>query len=223
MSNDNELEPTNGDGSPPPPSAAAPEPATTPDQLPVETAEAKAERLERELSDTKDRMLRIAADYENYKKRVKRSEDEAAVRARETLLREILPVLDNLERATVAVGQASKSGSVESLAQGVRLVEKQLQGALEKFQVKGFESLGQPFDPARHEAIQQLETDEHPAGSVAAVFARGYLIGDRLLRPAMVAVAKPPSKSRADATDPNLVVSDGDGADGANGAGGDGN
>jgi len=195
MSNEHEVE-TGGNGQPAPGGDGNQPAAAT--ALPVENPEQKAERLEREAAEAKDRMLRIAADYENYKKRVKRAEEEAAVRAREALLREILPVLDNLERATQAVGVASKAGSVESLAQGVRLVEKQLQGALEKFQVKGFESLGQPFDPARHEAIQQLETDEHPAGSVALVFARGYLIGDKLLRPAMVAVAKPKPKAEPD-------------------------
>jgi molecular chaperone GrpE len=75
----------------------------------------------------------------------------------------------------------------------VKLVDKQIHGVLEKFEVKSFEALGEPFDPAKHEAIQQLETAEHPPGAVAKVFARGYTIGTRLLRPAMVAVAKAPA------------------------------
>jgi molecular chaperone GrpE len=148
-------------------------------------------RLEREKAEEHERLLRVAADYENFKKRARRESEEAAARAHERLLREILPVLDNLERATQAL---AKGGSVESLAQGVKLVEKQLHAALEKFQVKAFEAVGVPFDPMRHEAIQQVETDEQAPGTVASVFARGYMIGDRLLRPAMVAVAKPKAK-----------------------------
>ena len=169
-----------------------------------ETLEAKMTRLEKEKTETHERMLRIAAEFENYKKRTRRDQDDAVFRAREQLLREILPVLDNLERATQAAARSDQSmKSLESLSQGVKLVEKQLQGALEKFEIKGFESLGQSFDPNRHEAIQQVETDKYPAGSVAEVFARGYMMGERLLRAAMVAVAKPPA-------DPSTKSDDGE-------------
>src|SRR2546425_12533283 len=114
-----------------------------PEEKPAETIA----RLEREKREAHERMLRIAADFENYKKRVRRDVDDAVARAREQLLKDILPVLDNFERALQAVG---KGGTVEALAQGVKLVEKQLHAALEKSGVKGFEAKGEAFDPARH-------------------------------------------------------------------------
>lgn len=164
-----------------------------------ETTDERVSRAERERAEAHDRMLRVAADFENYKRRVRREIDDATGRVKEQILREILPVLDNFERALVAVG---KGGTMEALEQGVRLVEKQLHGALEKSGVKGFDAKGQPFDPARHEAIQQVETAAQPAGTVVDVFARGYMLGDRLLRPAMVSVAKaPPAPSPADSGD----------------------
>ena len=155
---------------------------------PVESLEAKVARLEKEKADAIDMAKRIAADFENYKRRTRKEQDDAANRGREALLKDLLPVLDNLDRALVAV---SAGGTVQALGDGVRLVDKQIHAVLEKFDVKRFEALGQPFDPARHEAIQQVESEAVAPGAVATVFARGYTIGDRLLRAAMVAVAKP--------------------------------
>jgi molecular chaperone GrpE len=173
-------------------------PASSGAEAKAESLEAKVARLEREKAETHDRMLRIAADFENFKRRSRREVDEAATRGREALLKELLPVLDNLDRALAAV---ASGGSVEALGEGVRLVDKQFHSSLEKFDVRRFEALGQPFDPARHEAIQQVETDATPPGSVAQVFARGYTVGDRLLRPAMVSVAKSPAKPSETPTD----------------------
>jgi molecular chaperone GrpE len=188
-----------GEGAPPPekpPTEGAKSPsegAKSPEAI-AETPEAKAERLERERGEAHDRMLRVAAEFENWKKRARKESEEAQARGREQLAKEILPVLDNLERALQAV---TTGGTVEQLGQGVKLVDKQLHGVLEKFEVKSFEALGEPFDPAKHEAIQQVETSDHAPGAVAKVFARGYLIGSRLLRPAMVAVAKAPAAAEA--------------------------
>ncbi len=145
---------------------------------------AKLEQSNRELN---DRLLRLAAEFENYKKRTKKETDDAANRGRESLLKELLPVLDNFERA---LAHASKD---DPLAIGVRMVEKQMISALEKFSVTRFDALGKPFDPALHEAVQQAETVEFSPGTVAQEFSKGYLIGGRLLRPAIVAVAKAPS------------------------------
>src|SRR5436190_2325208 len=142
MSNDNET--TNGTGAPAangagPPDGAAPEaasaaqPASAPEA--AETAEQKIGRLEREKAEAHDRMLRVAADFENYKRRSKRDMEDGAIRSKEQILREVLPVLDNLDRALQA---AARGGSVEALAQGVKLVEKQLIVGLEKFGIKGF-------------------------------------------------------------------------------------
>jgi molecular chaperone GrpE len=151
------------------------------------TAEGSAEKLEQEKRDLHDRLLRTAAEFENFKRRSKKEIDDAATRGREQLLKELLPALDNLERAL------KHAPAGDPLAVGVQQTEKQLLQALEKFGVVRFSALGKPFDPSVHDAIQQMETSEHPQGTVAAEFASGYMLGQRLLRPAMVAVAKPPS------------------------------
>ncbi|HKA87236.1 MAG TPA: nucleotide exchange factor GrpE [Haliangiales bacterium] len=149
----------------------------------------KLAALEKEKQDLYDRLLRTAADFDNYKKRVRREMEEARLKAKEEVLREILPGLDNLERAiAAAAGVEGAAGVVE----GVKLVLRQFHSALERFDVRSFSTVGEAFDPARHEAIAQVETDEHPPGSVASEMQRGYTIGPRLLRAALVAVAKAP-------------------------------
>jgi len=165
-------------------------------QIPVEepqeaepTPEEERAKLQQAHDELKDRLLRTAADFENFKKRTKREMDEAQTRGREGVLKEILPVLDNLERAL------QHAAEKDPLAVGVRMVEKQLLGALEKFGISRFSAVGQPFDPTMHDAIQQVETAEMPPGTVAMEFAKGYKAGDRLVRPAMVAVAKAPAAS----------------------------
>lgn len=150
----------------------------------LEQEKAKAEAAAKE---NYDRLLRMAAEFENFKKRTKKELDEAGHKGREGVVKELLPVMDNLERAL------KHAPGDDPLAQGVRMVEKQMLGALEKFGVTRFAALGQPFDPAMHDAIQQVETADVPPGSVAVEFASGYLANGRLLRPAMVGVAKAPS------------------------------
>jgi len=144
-------------------------------------------KLQQAHDELKDRLLRTAAEFENFKKRTRKEMDEAQARGREGVLKEILPVLDNLERAL------QHAAEKDPLAVGVRMVEKQLLVALEKFGITRFSAVGQPFDPSVHDAIQQVETAEMPPGTVAMEFAKGYKAGDRLLRPAMVSVAKAPS------------------------------
>jgi molecular chaperone GrpE len=158
--------------------------AAEPVEVDVEDRLAKLEADNREL---KDRLLRNAAEFENFKKRTKKEMDDSATRGREQLLKELLPALDNLERALKHAPEG------DPLAVGVKQTEKQLLQALEKFGVTRFSSLGKPFDPSLHDAIQQLETSDHAPGAVALEFASGYSLGTRLLRPAMVAVAKAPS------------------------------
>jgi molecular chaperone GrpE len=153
----------------------------------VNEAVSPAEKLEQEKRELHDRLLRTAAEFENFKRRSKKEIDDAATRGREQLLKELLPALDNLERAL------KHAPAGDPLAIGVQQTEKQLLQALEKFGVVRFSSVGKPFDPSVHDAIQQQETSEHPPGTVAAEFASGYMLGQRLLRPAMVAVAKPPA------------------------------
>lgn len=156
------------------------------------TEAADLARLTTERNELNDRLLRLAAEFENYKRRTRKETEDASLRATESVLKEMLPVMDNLDRALQAAkaGDASAGGA---LVEGVQLVQKQFFVALERFQVKPFDADGQPFDPQVHEAVSQLETDKVPVGSVASVFQRGYRIGSRLLRPALVAVAKAPA------------------------------
>lgn len=150
-------------------------------------------RLTAERNDLNDRLLRLAAEFENYKRRARKELDDASGRATEAVLKDMLPVMDNLDRALQAARTGDGTAAGPALIEGVQLVQKQFFVALERFQVKPFDAEGQAFDPQVHEAVSQLETDKVPAGSVASVFARGYKIGARLLRPALVAVAKAPT------------------------------
>jgi molecular chaperone GrpE len=149
---------------------------------PLEDARSEAQRL-------RDQLLRLAADFDNYKKRVRRETEDSERRAREDLLKELLPVFDNLERAAMHAEQAS---DVKSLADGISMVLRMFIDTLGRIGIERIQAVGQPFDPALHEAVQQLETTEHPPGSVAAEVQAGYRFGDRLVRPSMVVVAKPP-------------------------------
>jgi molecular chaperone GrpE len=152
-----------------------------------DSPEMRIATLEAEKRDVHDRFLRLAAEFENWKKRSRREQEEASSRGREQLLKELLPALDNLERALKAAPEK------DQVAIGVRLVDKQIMQALEKFDVKRFSAIGQPFDPNMHEAIQQVESTDVAPGSVAQEFAHGYTQAGRLLRAAMVAVAKAPA------------------------------
>lgn len=165
-----------------------------------ETPEVKLARSEREREELHERLLRLAAEFENYKKRTKREIEDMAPRVREGLLREILPVVDNLERAVAATEQG---GTLASFVEGVKLVEKQIHVVFEKFNVRRFDALGQPFDPTRHEAVMQLPTGDVAPGTVAQVFAQGYTMGERVLRAAVVAVAKAPPGEKPVETPPS--------------------
>jgi molecular chaperone GrpE len=170
----------------------------------AETAEKAADPLAEaraEVGRIRDQLLRTAADYDNFRKRTRRELEDAQKRGREELLRELLPVFDNLERAVVHAGQASDAKAV---ADGVNMVLKQFADTLGRVGIKRVATIGSPFDPTQHEAIQQLETDEHPAGTIVAEVQPGYAMGDRLVRAAMVVVAKPSQKNgEGDKTEPN--------------------
>src|SRR4029077_1189070 len=148
---------------------------------PVEEARAEVGRI-------RDQLLRTAADYDNFRKRTRRELEDAQKRGREELLRDLLPVFDNLERAVVHAGQASDAKAV---ADGVGMVLKQFVDTLGRIGIKRVPTVGSAFDPTQHEAIQQLETDEHPPGTVVAEVQPGYAMGDKLVRAAMVVVAMP--------------------------------
>ena len=158
--------------------------------------------LTAERDEIKDRMLRIAAEFENAKKRARKEQEDAESKVREQVLRDMLDVIDNLERAVGAYGEGSSgaAGTVAPPAQdstavlkGVGLVLRLFQSKLERYNVKPIAARGQPFDPRIHEAISRVETAEVPPGAVAVELQRGYRIGERLLRPAMVSVATAPA------------------------------
>ena len=151
------------------------------------SAEDKLAAAEKEKKENWDRYLRAAADLENLRKRQKREVDDAKVESKQRVLKEILPVVDNLERA---IDHASGASSAAPIIEGVQLVLRQLITAFERLDVTPIEAEGKPFDPNLHEAISQQESDAAP-GSVVQVLQRGYRSGDRLLRSALVVVAKP--------------------------------
>jgi molecular chaperone GrpE len=168
---------------------------------PVATLEARVATLEVEKKETFDRLLRATADLDNFRKRARRDVDDAKVAGKGSVLKEILPVVDNLERA-LQHSEASQERGTEGIVEGVKLVLRQFLQALERCDVTPLESLGQPFDPNLHEAVGQAETDEYPPGAVCQELQRGYKIGDRLLRPALTVVAKRPAEA-AEPAGPN--------------------
>ena len=157
-----------------------------PAEDPIAELKAKLEAAEKDSKDHKDRWLRAAADLENTRKRTKREIEDAKFDAKNKVLKEMLPVVDNLERA---IEHAGGGGEKNPIVEGVQLVLRQFQTAFERLEVTAVEAMGQPFDPNLHEAISQQESDQ-PPGTVVQVLQRGYRAGDRLLRPALVVVAK---------------------------------
>ena len=143
--------------------------------------------LAEERDDYKNRMMRTAADLENFRRRNAREKEDLRKFGIDKVVLELLPVLDNLDRA---LEHAEKASDQNSITDGVRMVQRQFVGALEKHGVKGFDSRGESFDPQRHEAIQQMETTEHETGTVLEEFQRGYFLHERLIRPALVVVAR---------------------------------
>ncbi len=182
------------------PSAAPEEAVAAPsaEEVREESAEAAEPSLEEQLAAcreeaarNRDHYLRAMADLENYRKRVQKEKDDLARFGNESLLREILPVADNLGRALDHARQ--EGGGNEGLLQGVELTLSQMQRILEKFNVTAVSALGEPFDPAWHEAMGQVETAEHPPNTVVQELQKGYKLNDRLLRPALVMVARAPA------------------------------
>jgi molecular chaperone GrpE len=149
--------------------------------------------LDRELAGTKDRLLRTLADMENMRKRTEREVADSRIYAITAFARDILTVADNMHRAMQALDdelRAKADTGVKALLDGVELTERELMNALEKHGVKRIEPLGQKFDPNRHQAMYEVEDPSVPSGSVVQVVQAGYLIGERVLRPALVAVSK---------------------------------
>ena len=163
---------------------AAEEPSAAPDAPPAVDAVA----LQEELKQAKEQCLRTLADFENTKKRLQREKAEDAKFATETVMRELLPILDSLDQALVAV---DKQSDPEAIAKGVHLIYRQLLGLLEKEGVTRIAAVGERFDPHLHEAVAQVPADEHHAeGTIVEEVHVGYTWHGRVIRPAMVKVAQ---------------------------------
>ena len=151
--------------------------------------ETRLESVEQEAKEAHDRFLRVSAEFENYKKRSAREMDEFRKFANESLIREMLTVVDNLERALNSSNNDNQANS--HIAEGVDMTLKEILKVFEKFNVKPIEALGKPFDPNFHQAAMREETNERPENTVLNELEKGYMIHDRLLRPAMVVVSMP--------------------------------
>ncbi len=190
---------------PPPPEVGGP-PAEQSEPPPSDESadtilelENQLEELAAERDDIKNRMMRVAADLENFRKRTAREKEELRKYGIDKVVLELLPVLDNLERA---LEHSDKSEDKTTIVDGVRMVHRQFLGALKKHGVEGFESKGEQFDPQRHEAIQQVETAEHETGTILEQYQKGYYLHERLIRPALVVVARQVEGSESDQAEP---------------------
>ncbi len=144
---------------------------------------------EREIAELKDKYLRALADGENARKRIRQQSEESVRLQRENILRDLLPIIDNLERA---VDAARGGGNGKPIVEGVEMVLRSLLDFLRGHGVTPQEAVGQPFNPQFHEAADHVESTEHPPNTVISEFHRGYQVGERVLRPARVTVAKGP-------------------------------
>jgi molecular chaperone GrpE len=163
------------------------EPPTEVDQLKKEVAEARAEAAE-----TYDRLLRLSAEFENYKKRMQRQAEDHRKYANESIIKDLLSVVDNLERAVNASRQ-SDSQADACMLEGLEMTLNEIRKVLKKYHVEPVEAVGQPFDPTYHEAVMQQPSEDYPDNTVIQEMQKGYMLHDRLIRPAMVVVAKAPA------------------------------
>ncbi|OJH42300.1 nucleotide exchange factor GrpE [Cystobacter ferrugineus] len=159
----------------------------------LEFSQTKSRETMERLKESHERALRATADLENYKKRAQKEKEEIQKFGLERLLKDFLPVLDNLDRALEA---SQKSTDFEAFRTGVEMTRKLFDSAMGKQGVKGFSAVGQPFDPRLHEAMQQVESATVPPGHVVYEAVRGYMLNDRLMRPALVVVARAPEGAR---------------------------
>lgn len=159
--------------------------------------------LSQALEETKahqEQYLRTLADMENLRKRTQREKEDLAKFANENILREILPVIDNLERAIEHSEQAENG---DGLLEGVKMTLTQFTQVLSRFGVEPIDSMGQPFDPALHQAMGQMESTDQPVNTVVQQMQKGYQLNDRLLRPAFVMVAKAPAEPEPEEVENN--------------------
>ena len=156
----------------------------------AEDVAAKLEDKERECAEAKERYLRLYAEFDNYKKRAQRDQLDYTKFAAEKVIKELLPVVDNLERA---VAHARGAKADPSIVDGLDLIVRQFRDALEKCGCEPIEAVGKPFDPAFHQALAQVESSNQEPGTVVEEAQRGYLLHGRILRPSLVTVSNKPA------------------------------
>jgi molecular chaperone GrpE len=161
---------------------------------PLKEMEEKVETLEKEAAENHDRLLRMAAEFDNYKKRATREMNDFRKFANENFAKALLPVVDSMD---LAIESSSNDKHVNnSMVEGVNMTLKEILKIFGQFGVKRFESIGNTFDPNLHQAVMQEETDKFPENTVSKELQKGFMIHDRLLRPAMVVVSKKPEKQK---------------------------
>ena len=157
----------------------------------VETAaneeDSRIQELQRQADDNYQRFLRAQADFDNFRRRTLKEKEELSKYASAKLIGELLPVVDNFQRALKAGGEATDDGA---LSKGIEMIYRQLSQVLENEGLKAMEPVGQPFDPEVHQAIMQVESEEYGEGIVVEVVQTGYMLKDKVLRPAMVKVSQ---------------------------------
>ena len=166
---------------------------------PEKLSKGETDSAKPDASELQDRLLRVSAEFENYKKRFAREMDDFRKFANEAFAKELLPVMDNLERAVFS--SENNANNEKGLLEGVKKTLKELQKALQTFSVKKIVSLDQPFDPRFHQAIMQEEVKDQKSNIVLKELQTGYMIHDRLLRPAMVVVSKAVPEAEQKKTD----------------------
>ncbi len=151
----------------------------------------------KEAAENHDRLLRVCADFENYKKRAQRQMDDHRKYSNTELIKDLLPIIDNLERAVEAQKQ-SPEGSGACMAEGVEMTLNEIKNVLKKYDVTPVEANGKPFDPNYHEAMMQEDRPDLPENTVVNELQKGYLLHDRLIRPSMVVVSKGGSTNKSE-------------------------
>lgn len=181
--------------------SSAPKPEADPKlaelEAQLEASQAAGRDLMEKLRSEHEKLLRATADLENFKKRAAKEKEEVQKYGVERLLKDFLPIADNIDRA---LEHAKAGADVDGLRKGIEMTRKLFEDTLGKHGVKGFACKGQPFDPHFHEAMQQVESAELPPNHVVTEVVRGYLLNERLVRPALVVVSKAAAKGPSDAS-----------------------
>lgn len=183
----------------------------------LELSMGRGRDMMQKLKDEHEKMLRAAADLENYKKRAQKEKEEVQKFGSEKLLKDLLPVFDNFDRA---LEHANSASDFDSFKKGVQMIRKQFEDSLGKHGVRAFSAKGEVFDPTRHEAMSAAETTDMPPNHVFSEVLRGFTLNDRLVRPALVVVSRAPEKPPETEPAPAAPVEGTGGSDGGDGGGG---